>query len=584
MITFPRSCRLWLIPLSALLFPIAIAWAAPLPRVAPLANQAFLLDAEHAQWLKPGSELTPVTPLLLPLADADGFADTQRLAPVPPASGSLAWSLAVATPGRYRIALEYRHDKSGNAFELRTGTQCLPGAVPGTRGTQALIELGELTLSAGPQTLELRSTSALDNTFMSVSALYLYPAEQPPLTRPQLRAAIAAHKPRKLPAELRLPAIFSDHLVLQRDQPVPIWGRAQPGAQVTVTFRNQTRSAQSDPTGRWRVQLNPLTAGGPFELTITDGNKTKRLTDVLVGEVWFGSGQSNMEVSVKFLPKFATPAAPYECDADTKQFIESGVHPQIRISAVTRDHGNNPGWSLLTADNCLDAPALLTSAAILLRQKLQVPVGIIVRAESSSPSGIWLSRDAVEGDAEIQRQLQVYAATDYPQLLADYPAKVQAWEDAAAKAKADGKTVPVKPNAPALSGHFPFHSYAYSAGQFEYYGANYTSRIAPVAGYAVRGLVWDQGENHTGIAGADQSAVMPALLRCWRAAWGRPDLPFFYVRKNQHPETLPAALAALGHTVQIDNRGLGQINHPPDKAAYARRLVEQMERTVYNKK
>ncbi len=147
-----------------------------------------------------------------------------------------------------------------------------------------------------------------------------------------------------------------------------------------------------------------------------------------------------------------------------------------------------------------------------------MPVGIIVRTESSSPSGIWLSRDAVEGDAEIQRQLQVYAATEYPQLVNAYPAKVQAWEEAAAKAKADGKTVPVKPNPPALAGHFPFHPYAYSAGRFEYYGANYISRIEPVAGYAVRGLVWDQGKNHTGIAGADQSVVMPALLRCWRAA------------------------------------------------------------------
>ena len=455
--------------------------------------------------------------------------------------------------------------------------------MPGTRSTLALIHLGELTLAAGPQTLVLRSTTSVENAFMSVGALYLSPANQPALALPQLRAAIAAHKPRLLPTELRLPAIFSDHMVLQRDQPVPVWGRAQPGANVTVTLGDQTRSAQADPSGRWRVQLDPLTAGGPFEMTVTDGTKTTRLTDVLIGEVWFGAGQSNMEVSVKFLPKFATPAVPYECDADTKQFIESGVSPQIRISAVTRDHGNNPGWSLLTTDNCLDVPALLTSTAILLRQKLQVPVGIIVRAESSSPSGIWLSRDAVEGDAEIQRQLQAYADTEYPQLVAAYPAKIQAWEDAAAKAKAAGKPAPVKPNAPALAGHFPYFSYAFSPGRFEYYGANYTSRIEPVAGYAVRGLVWDQGENNTGIAGADQAAVMPALLRCWRTAWGRGDLPFFYVRKNQHPETLPAALAALGNTVQIDNRGLGQINHPPDKAAYARRLVEQMERTVYKR-
>ena len=287
-----------------------------------------------------------------------------------------------------------------------------------------------------------------------------------------------------------------------------------------------------------------------------------------------------MEVSVKFLPKQAKPETPYECDEETKSLLETGCDPLIRISAVTRDHLQLHGWVALTRENCLNAPALMSSVAVLLRKQLKVPIGMVVRCESSSPSGIWLSRDAVESDPEIQRQWHEYAENDYPKLVAAYPEKLKAWEVAVAKAKADGQREPAKPNAPALAGHC-YQGNFFCEGRFDHYGVNYAGRIANVIPFAVRGIVWDQGESGTGIAGADQSAVMPALLREWRTGWGRGDLPFIYVDKKCLTSIHREAMAKLPATVRIDYQGLSTINHPPDKAAYARRVVEQMEQTVY---
>ncbi len=568
---------LLLVFLAAQQFPLAVAMA---QTKLPPSARAIFLDAEQARMIKAKTETAPVKPRLTPVLDGDGVPVDQAVQSVAPDVGALSWTFDVPHAGRYLATLEFSHRRHGNAFELSCGQQTLTGYVPDTRGSLALFEVGVMDLAAGPQTLTLRNTKTVEKTWMAVGSIYLRPVAQHAITKPQIRAVIAKMKPHKLPTELLVPVVFSDHMVLQRDMPVPIWGRAAPGADISVKFAGQTKEARTDAAGRWMVKLDPLKAGGPFELEVSDGSKTTRFTDVLVGEVWFGSGQSNMEVAVKFLPRWAKPNAQFECDEDTKQLLEAGAHPQIRISAVTRDHNKTPAWFALTAENCLKAPALMSCAAVLLRQHLNVPIGIIVRCESSSTSGIWLSRDTVESDAEIQRQLREYAQTEYPQLLAAYPARLKAWEVAVAKAKADGQREPGKPSAPALPGGFPL--WFYSEGRFEHYGANYPARIANVAPFAMRGIVWDQGESGTGIAGANQSAVMPALVTSWRAAWGQGDLPFIYIDKKNFTATHHKALAALPNTARADHHGLSTINHPPDKAAYARRIVEQMLEKVYN--
>lgn len=370
-----------------------------------------------------------------------------------------------------------------------------------------------------------------------------------------------------------MPRIFSDHMVLQRHRPVPVWGRAVPGSGVTVSFNGQLKKTIADDRGRWIVELDSLDAGGPHRLKISDGAKSLVFEDVLVGEVWFGSGQSNMEVSY-YLRK--NNELKVECDEETRQLLETGSNNAIRISAVTRDHSKDPAWTVLTKENCLDAPALMSSAAVLLWQKLGVPVGLVIRCESSSPACIWLSRESIESDEAIQADLATYAKTIHPQLVAGYPGVLDAWKDALEKVVTDGKPAPGRPQQPVPPGCFP-GDFDPAVQRREYHGANYEGLICPVFPYAVRGIVWDQGEGGTGMAGVEQTAILPALVRDWRNAWGRPDLPFIYIEKKVHPSNLKSAISAIGNTASVPYEGLDTANHPPDKAAYARRLVEKME-------
>jgi len=512
----------------------------------------------------------------LPLSDGDGFPLPPALAPVAPADGALEWVLEVPAEGRYRVTLEASHSRSGNPLEIRVGDQVRTAFMPGTRSTPTLIDIGSIDLTAGNHTLRLSNQPSGENVYLAAHSIFLRPESGATASLPAIRAEIAKRKSVVVPKALAMPLVFSNHMVLQRQRSVPIWGRAVPGASLKVSFNGQVREAQADADGRWRVDLNPMEAGGPHRLEITDGKKSVIFDDVLLGEVWFGSGQSNMEVSYNLRKNNELKV---ECDEDTRQLLEAGANNAIRLSALTRDHSQNAGWTILTKENCLDAPALLSSAAVLLHQKLGVPIGIVIRCESSSPSCIWLSRDAIESDPAIQAQLADYSKNIYPELLAEHPAKVQAWEEASAKAMAEGTCAPKAPLPPTPPGCFP-GEFDPATQRREYLGANFAARIHPVPPFAIRGIVWDQGEAGTGMAGVDQTALLPVLVQEWRAAWSDSDLPFIYIDKKMLPAGLQVAMAALPNTAMVPYDGLKTDNHPPDKAAYARRLVVQMEKFI----
>ncbi|MEK0447524.1 MAG: hypothetical protein RLZZ399_2845 [Verrucomicrobiota bacterium] len=555
-----------------LLIASALSLHASPAQVLPLEDQPVLLRADQARWLGNDGVAKETPPKLQPVADPDGFPETQALAPLRPEEGAVSWTLEVKKKGRYLVTLEFQQASHGNAFEIQAGNATLKGFAPGTRGGMVLLEAGAVELEPGVQHVIFRNTSAPVPGWASVGSLYLRPAALQGMSKPEIRAAIASIKPRSLPTELFVPPVFSDHMVLQRDTPVPVWGRAKPGAEITVRCEAQTKRTTTDSQGRWRLQLDPMQAGGPFAMEVQCDQKALSFSDILVGEVWFGSGQSNMEVSVDQPPKHAKFGVEFECDADTRQLLESGAHPQIRLSAITRDHRKDPAWFELTRENCTGVPALMSCTAILLHRKLNVPIGLVIRCESSSPSGYWLSRDVMERDPDIQKQISEYAETGYPAAFAAYQKKLQEWE-------ASAKTAP-QPLPPPLAGEKA--AVAANGGHFDTTGIAYHTRIAGVIPFAVRGMVWDQGESGTGIGGADQSVVMPALVRSWRVAWGRSDLPFLYVDKRALQESHRNALAQLPGTARVEYQGLSMANHPPDKAAYARRLFEVMERVVYS--
>ena len=360
--------------------------------------------------------------------------------------------------------------------------------------------------------------------------------------------------------KLDLPDIFSDHMVLQREAPISIWGNTSPGRTVVVSFADEEESTQSDEGGRWEVTLEAQDAGGPFILSANDGESTVVRTDVLVGEVWLGSGQSNMEWAVDGHPKHSNTA----CDEATKRLVGDGDYPQIRISAITRDHLNTPngGWVPMSAEIRPLLPAMMSCVAIRLQKEMDVPIGIIVRCISSSPSGAWLDREIMDADSSIVAQMAHYRENVYPALLKKHQAALE---------KGEKSKEPARPG---------YEFQPWFREDTDSRGVHYNKLIAPIAPYTIRGIVWDQGEGGTGVAGVDQFEIMRALVGSWRQIWRQDELPFLYVRKNQYPSDFKEHMDAIS-TTMVDNHGLNQSLHPPDKDDYAKRIVASMIKHVY---
>jgi sialate O-acetylesterase len=340
-----------------------------------------------------------------------------------------------------------------------------------------------------------------------------------------------------LRAEVKLPTVFSDHMVLQRETPVPVWGTAAPGEKVTVTFRDQAKTAVADAGGKWAVSLEPLKAGGPDRLVVN----TRTFEDVLVGEVWLGAGQSNMGVKVG------------NCVASCPEFKDmlAAGHPQIRLN-------REGGWAAAEPPGPGGFSAILFSFGHRLQGELRVPVGLIARAAGGSSSGLWISREGVERDAGCRAAVASYAAEAYPALQKKYQENLARWEKAAAEADQAGRPRPGRPGPPQEPGKI--------SPTFEV-GALFESKVRPLVGFAIRGVLWDQGETGVGVGGLDQTTTMPALIAQWRRDWGR-EFPWIYVQKPSGggcawDTTSPITRAAerfqpLPRGVPNDGQGMGE--------------------------
>jgi sialate O-acetylesterase len=317
----------------------------------------------------------------------------------------------------------------------------------------------------------------------------------------------------ELHAAISLPKVFAPHMVLQREMRVPIWGTAAPGEKFEVSFRDQRKTVEADSEGKWRLWLEPLVAGGPDDLKVGD----KTLEDVLVGEVWVGSGQSNMAMSTT---QYAAD------DAALAQSAESS-------RAALRFFGGAGGtvWQESTPSNNQKFSALLFSFGQALESKLGVPVGLILGAVGGTPSGFWLSEEMYRMDQACQEMVRQLAPSyDYEGLTQKYQAEKEKWDAAMvewkrieAEAKNAGKTPPRAPAAPGPVGRAGEANSGRIGSLFEAY-------IRPVAGFGIRGVLWDQGESKTKIACVDQYTLMGALIKGWRKEWGQ-DFPFLYLQK-----------------------------------------------------
>jgi len=377
-------------------------------------------------------------------------------------------------------------------------------------------------------------------------------------------------------ASVRLPAVISDRMVLQQGSPLRIWGWADPGEAVTVTFLGQKASATAGADGRWKVYLQPQPAGGPYKMTVAGQNKIE-LTDVLLGEVWVGSGQSNMVVSVARAK-------------DPEQEIAGANYKQIRLFKVALKVASEPAgdvegsWQLCTPEAARDFSAIGYFFSRDLHRSRSVPVGFIQSAWGGTPAEAWTSHGALEAEPALKSVFTEWEETlaRYPVAKERYDKQLEAWTSAEKAAKAEGKPAPARPRPPAGPGH-----------QYTPSGL-YNAMIAPLTPLAIRGVLWYQGEHNANKGHAlIYRRLFQALIQDWRRAWGEGQFPFLFVQLANY-ETGPESawpvlresqakaldLAATGMAVTID---IGESHdiHPKNKQEVARRLALAAKAIAY---
>ena len=314
-------------------------------------------------------------------------------------------------------------------------------------------------------------------------------------------------------AALKPALVFGSHMVLQRAVAVPVWGTANAGEKIVVGFAGQRKETVADAKGEWQVKLDPLAVSAePKTLTITAGTEAKPETvmfeDVLVGEVWVGSGQSNM----------AQGSSGYVAHDPVLATNVNATYPLLRMAGHAGVAGN---WKVSTTNVNSGFSALLFSFGLRLQQELGVPVGLLCGAVGGTPSGYWLSEAAYKADAACQAEVEkAKASFNTAACDAQFATQMSTWSQNVAQAKTDGKPEP-KPPRPALK---PGESQAPIGNLYE-------AHIRAFQPFAIRGVLWDQGEARTGIGNVTQERLMNALVRGWQKEWGQADLPFLVVQK-----------------------------------------------------
>jgi len=374
-----------------------------------------------------------------------------------------------------------------------------------------------------------------------------------------------------LSADVSIAKIFSDNMVLQRNQPLPVWGWDTPGKKVTVSIDDQIHSAITDTSGRWMVTLNALSVGTPKSLTVK-GTSILTLKNILVGEVWLCSGQSNMEWGIKTLN-------------NAKEEVANATHPNIRLFFVPKTMAKSArqnlpascNWKMCTPENILkgshrdgfSGTAYYFGRA--LQKKLGVPIGLIQSAWGGTRIEPWTPPVGFEGISElsnISSSLKSYRTNVKKSLDA-----IKKWEAAARQAIESDSALPEAPNFPQspVSNHQSPTSL-------------YNAMIHPLIPFAINGAIWYQGESNRG-EGMLYYHKMRALINGWRRLWKR-ELPFYYVQLapftyRGSATALPEIWEAQSAALDIKNTGMAIINdignlrdiHPRNKQEVGRRLA-----------
>jgi sialate O-acetylesterase len=301
---------------------------------------------------------------------------------------------------------------------------------------------------------------------------------------------------------ITLPRLFSDNMVLQQGISVPIWGWGPEGATVTVRFQKQTASTRVK-DGKWMVKLGGLKLGGPETLIITGGNSIT-LTNVLVGEVWLASGQSNMEFPLK-----QARGSVEDISTSANPVIHLFKVPKTRLDSPTNDV--NARWTECGPDTAPNFSAVEYYFGRDLQKALHVPIGLIESDWGGSPAEVLMQREFLEAHPQYRTEIfggWIIAQDNYERSLAAYNRK---------KTEAREKGLEFTNAAP----HRPWKP-----------SECFNGMIAPLAGYAIKGVLWYQGESNAGSAeeAMQYHTLFPDLIRNWRTVWNEGPFPFLLVQ------------------------------------------------------
>jgi sialate O-acetylesterase len=387
-------------------------------------------------------------------------------------------------------------------------------------------------------------------------------------------------------ADVRLPALISDNMVLQQGRQVAIWGTADAGEQVTVSLGEQKESATADAHGQWKVELGPLKKGGPFEMTVA-GKNTVTLHNVLVGEVWVCSGQSNMEFAVWNHGVFGGVK-------NAEQEVAAANYPLLRLFIVKKAVAGKP-QSDVQGQWVVASPATVGSFSAVgyffgrdLYRALKFPVGMIDSSWGGTEAEAWTSDEALESDPDLKVVADSWRQriADFPHALEQYEQKLGEWEKAAEDAEANGKVALPFPDAPKDPRSHPWRD----AGLWN-------GMVAPLTPYAIAGAIWYQGESNASF-GYQYRKVFSTMIQQWRSSWGEGDFPFLFVQlasytvggqssdtwavlRESQEKTL--TLPKTGMAVAIDI-GESYDVHPKNKQEVGRRLELAAEGIAYGRR
>jgi sialate O-acetylesterase len=381
-------------------------------------------------------------------------------------------------------------------------------------------------------------------------------------------------------AEVKPAALFNDHMVLQRGMSVPIWGTAAPGEAVKVTLNGQSRSTTAGQDGKWMLRLRKLKAGGPYEMQI-QGTNSLTIHDVLVGEVWLGSGQSNMAFTV------SKKVAYYAGMLDEEKEIAAANYPTIRMFTVKEKKSYTPKddaigeWKICSPETVPGFSAVGYLFARDLQQRLHVPVGILTVAYGASTAEAWAPREAVAADPQLKPMLDRFDALE--DFYKTHPGATAA-EAPPAPQTINGRSA-VRPGPmrdPVEDQHEPT--------------VLFNGMLHPVIPYGLRGAIWYQGES---IVGGKEGLtlyphVMATMVTEWRKLWGEGDFPFYAVQLPalKNVSNNPLVREGQAQILSLSNSGLAVTIdvgdpdnvHPKDKEPVGERLALIALANVYGRK